>query len=265
MRSANPTLRAFETPQTWDQFQAAAAGRTPSVAVPGVMTVRGTAIKLGILIAIAAVAAVFAWSYVTQPGNQGTGLAIGLGALLGGGVLGLVITFAPRSAPYLAPVYAVAEGGVLAVISYVLTTRAVGTTDTGMIFQAVGLTFAIAGGLAIAFAAGLVRIGATAARVMVVACAGLVLYFIAILVCNGLLGMNLPNLYASASPMGIGFTVLCLVLASLFLVLDFQFIEAGVARGAPKHMEWYGAFGLLVTLIWLYIEVLRLLSKLRNN
>jgi uncharacterized YccA/Bax inhibitor family protein len=214
---------------------------------------------------LCAAAAVFAWGYITQPGNQQAGLMLGMGGLLGGLVLGLVITFVPRTAPYLSPVYAVAEGGVLALFSYFITVRAIGTADTGMIFQAVGLTFAIAGGLAVAYSAGLVRVGGTAMRVMIVAGAGLFLYFITLVVCNLFLGMNLPNLWASASPLGIGFTVLCLILASLFLVLDFQFIEAGVARGAPKHMEWYGAFGILVTLVWLYIEVLRLLSKLRND
>lgn len=267
MRTSNPALKAFATPQTWDQFTSGAGARSAGAvdAVPRTMTVRGTAVKLGIMIALAAVSAVFAWGYITQPGNQDSGLTIGIGALLGGLVLGLVITVAPRTAPYLGPVYAVVEGGVLALFSYIITTRAMGTPDTGMVFQAIGLTFALAGGLAIAYGAGLVRVGATATKVIVVAGSGLCLYVVALLLCNGVFGMNLPNLYTSASPLGIGFTVVCLILGSLFLVLDFQFVEAGVAQGAPKHMEWYGAFGILVTLVWLYIEVLRLISKLRSE
>lgn len=264
MRTGNPALRVFEQSQTWDQFQNRGAVAAPRAGA-GTMTVRGTAMKLGFLVALCAAAAVVTWGYLTQPGQQGLAIAIGLGGILGGAVLGLVISLAPRTAPFLSPVYAVAEGAALAAISYFIASRAMKTPDTGMVFQAVGLTFGIAGGLALAYSAGLVRIGGTMARVVLVAGTGLCLYVAALWICNGIFGMGLPNLYASRSPLGIGFTVVCLILASFFLVLDFQFVEAGVASGAPKHMEWYGAFGILVTLVWLYLEVLRLLSKLRND
>ena len=263
MRTGNPALRVFEQSQTWDQFRRGEAAAAPRAA--GTMTVQGTAMKLGFLVALCAAAAVMVWGYITQPGQQQMGWTIGLGGLLGGAVLGLVISFAPRTAPFLSPVYAVAEGAAMAAISYIVTTRFMKTADPGVIFQAVGITFAIAGGLAVAYTAGLVRIGGTAMRVMIVAGAGLCLYSLALIVCNLFLGLSVPNLWASASPLGIGFTVVCLILACFFLVLDFQFVEAGVAQGAPKHMEWYGAFGILVTLVWLYLEVLRLLAKLRQD
>ncbi|MEM9084187.1 MAG: Bax inhibitor-1/YccA family protein, partial [Planctomycetota bacterium] len=105
----------------------------------------------------------------------------------------------------------------------------------------------------------------TMTKVIVVAVAGLVVYWIALLVLNGLFGMGIPNLYSSASPLGIGFTAVCLILASLFLVLDFQYIERASEQDAPKYMEWYGAHALLVTVAWIYIEALRLLAKLRSR
>jgi uncharacterized YccA/Bax inhibitor family protein len=103
------------------------------------------------------------------------------------------------------------------------------------------------------------------AKIMAVAMLGLILYAVALLLCNGLLNMNLPNLWSSTSPMGIAFSGFVVLLASFSLVQDYQIIEESAAAGAPKHMEWYGAFALTVTLVWLYIEVLRLLAKLRGR
>ncbi len=258
MRTGNPALQAFQRPQTWADLDAAAAKARS-------MTLGGTVIACAVLFALCALSALFTWGYVTGGASQGTGIMIGLGGALGGLVLALVISFAPRTAPFLSPLYALAEGAFLAVLSYIITTRFMKQADTGLIFQAVGVTFAIAGGMLGAYAVGLVRIGGTGAKVMLVALSGLCVYALAIIVCNGLLGLNIPNLYSNASPIGIGFTALCVVLASLFLVLDFQHIEQGIKTGAPRYMEWYGAFGLLVTLVWLYIEVLRLLAKLKSE
>lgn len=258
MRTGNPALQAFHRPQTWADLDTAAKKARS-------MTLGGTVIATGVLLALCAVSAMFTWGFVSQPANFNTAIMIGLGGGLGGFVLALVISFNPKSAPFLGPVYAIAEGAFIAVASFLITTRFMKQADTGLIFQAVTITFAIAGGMLAAYAGGLIRIGGTVAKVMLVALSGLCVYVVAIIVCNGLLGMNIPNLYTNASPMGIGFTALCVVLASLFLVLDFQHIEAGIKTGAPRYMEWYGAFGLLVTLVWLYIEVLRLLAKLRSE
>ncbi len=258
MRSGNPALQVFERPQAWADLDAAARKAKS-------MTLGGTVIASSVLLALCAIAGMFTWGFLSQPGNQSVGITIALGGGLGAFVLGLIISFAPRSAPILAPIYAVGEGAVLAAISYVITTRFMKEADTGLIFQAITVTFAIAGGMLAAYGAGLIRIGSTAAKVMIVAITGLCLYALTIIVCNFFLGLNIPNLYASASPVGIGFTALCVVLASLFLVLDFQFIEAGVKNRAPRYMEWYAGWGLLVTLVWLYIEVLRLLAKLKSE
>jgi len=120
-------------------------------------------------------------------------------------------------------------------------------------------------GLLVAYGAGLVRVGGTAAKVICALVGAAFLYSIVLMVGNGLLGAGIPNLFWSASPLGIGFSVLMIVLASFVLILDFQFVEAGAANRLPKYMEWYAGVGLLVTLVWLYVEILRLLAKLRSD
>ncbi len=261
--SGNPTLRdeAFETTR-WED---AADARDR----PRVMTLTGTVNATAVLLALCAITAVTLWHFITASPSP----ALLYGSWLGGGLLGLVlavvISFKPRTAPFLAPVYAAAEGAFLAGFSYFVAATWVptktGEPDTGLIAQAVGLTFAIFAGMLVAYWARLIRIGPVFAKVMMTALIGLVLYALGLFLLNGLGGLGLPNLFWSSSPLGIGFSVLCLGLASLFLVLDFQFIEESVQNGAPKHMEWYGAFGLLVTLVWIYVEVLRLLAKLRSG
>lgn len=253
MRTSNPALIKLVNVDT---HQAEAAGT---------MTIRGTVIATGVLLAICAVSAIMAWGVVTTPENAAMIFPVGIGSLIAGLILGLIVTFAPRSAPFLGPVYAAAQGVFLACFSYIITARFIGTADTGVIFQAVVATFSVMAGLLIACSAGLVRIGATAAKVMIVLASGLVVYFLVFLVGNLLLGLSVPNLWASTTPLGIGFTAACVVLASLFLVLDFQFVQAGVENKAPRHMEWYAAVGLLATLVWLYIELLRLVAKLRGG
>jgi uncharacterized YccA/Bax inhibitor family protein len=136
---------------------------------------------------------------------------------------------------------------------------------SGLIFQALLATFGIAGGMLLAYTSRVIRGGPIFNKIVVTGTIGVAVYALGLLLLNGLFGLGMPNLFASASPIGIGFTVICVVLASLMLVLDFQMVEHGVKSGAPKYMEWYAAFGLLVTLVWLYIEVLRLIAKLRSG
>lgn len=266
-RTGNPALQTIANSTQGSGF---AAQRLPIgapidgarlAATGATMTIQGTAIKTAILAAICSSSAVLMWPMLGK-GDFGRFGPIG-GAILGL-ILGLVIPFAPKAAPILAPIYAVCQGVFLAGLSFFIANRYMGG-QTGIIFQAVGLTFGILFAMALAFSMGLVRIGGTFARVLMVGMGGLLAYSVAIIVCNGILGMSIPNLYSSASPLGIGFTVICLIMASLFLVLDFQFIEEGATAGAPKYMEWVGAFGLLATLVWLYIEALRLLAKLRSS
>jgi uncharacterized YccA/Bax inhibitor family protein len=189
--------------------------------------------------------------------------------MLGGLGLGLVIAFVPKLAPVLSTPYAALEGAFLAGLSLFVAERWLGGADNpeaiGTIFQAVVLTFAITAAMLIMYGTGIIRGGKVFTSILLTAGGGLMLYVAALWIGNGIFNAGIPNLYASNSPMGIGFTALCLVLASLFLVLDFRMIDEGVKRGAPKHMEWYGAFSLLVTMVWIYIEVLRLLAKLQSR
>lgn len=271
-RTANPALSTFTKPQTWaDLDQAEQKIKT--------MTIGGTVTATTILLGICAGTGVVAWSKfvpMIEAGNAGGVYPWLFGGMIGGFVFALIVMFAKRTAPLLAPVYAAFQSVFLAGLSIIIPLRYFGEVSstgqvtmpegaTTLVFQAIGLTFGILFALLAGYAAGLIRIGNTAKKVMFVAMGGLFVYMIAIFLLNGIFSVGIPNLWTDASPLGIGFSAVIVVLASFFLVLDFQFIEAGVKNRAPKYMEWYGAFGLMVTLVWLYIELLRLLAKLRSR
>ncbi|MBX3388903.1 MAG: Bax inhibitor-1/YccA family protein [Phycisphaeraceae bacterium] len=273
MNSGNPALRSgvFNRPvdaPRWDDLSA--------TSVPGAMTVRGTAIKAGFLLAICATSSIFAWlkfEPMYQAGNVGGIIPWIMGGGIGGLVLALIISFKPTTAPFLGPIYAAVEGLFIAGISLFLVAQAgaksagsgAAALNVGMIFQAASLTFGIAGAALLAYATGFVRLSPAAVKMVVVATGGVAVYAVALMLMNGVFGMGLPNLWSSASPLGIGFSLFVIVLASFNLVLDYQVIDEGAKAGAPKYMEWYGAFALTVTLVWLYIEILRLLSKMNRR
>lgn len=270
LQSQNPTLRAFEKPQGWADLDAREAKLK-------VMTYGGTITATSILLSIAASAAVLSWDAMTPGGLFAEPVLspmVAFGAGIVGFVLALVITFAQKTAPFLGPIYAAIEGVFLAGISLFVAQRflaepgpdgVVPAGATGLIFQALLVTFGIAGGMLLAYTSKVIRGGPIFNKVIITGTCGVALYAVVLLLLNGLFGMGIPNLFASASPIGIGFTAICVVLASLMLVLDFQMVDHGVKAGAPKYMEWYAAFGITVTLVWLYIEVLRLLAKLRSE
>jgi uncharacterized YccA/Bax inhibitor family protein len=251
LQSSNPTLKVFDQPQTLARGAA------------GAMTFGGTLAKTGILLGLCTTAAVTSWQYASAGAQSGNATLALLGSLIGGLVLSFVIMANPRTAPFLAPVYALLEGVVLGVISWYIPTM-FGKAPPEMVLQAVGLTLGISAALLVTYSLGLVRIGSTAAKVIAVACAGVCIYYTAVLLLN-LVGVPNASLGWKATPLGIGFSLFVIVLASLSLVMDFQQVEAGVQRGAPRHMEWYGAFSIMVTLVWLYVEILRLLSKLNRR
>lgn len=272
MNSGNPTLRAgvFNNPVNaprWDELAARQSGT---------MTVQGTAIKAGILLAICVVSSIFAWMKfepMYQAGNVGSMAPWVFGGAIGGLILSLIICFKPKTAPFLAPIYAAVQGLFIAGISLFLVAQAgaksagsgAATLNVGLIFQAASLTFGIAGAALLAYATGVVRLSPAAVKMVVVATGGVAVYALALMLMNGVFNMGLPNLWSSASPLGIGFSLFVIVLASFNLVLDYQVIDEGAKSGAPKFMEWYGAFALTVTLVWLYIEILRLLSKVNRR
>lgn len=275
IRTANPALRGFENPQRWDDL-ASGDGRTLD-APARVMTINGTVTATAILVGLCISTAVVAWtplSGMANNGNFGGLIGISIGAALVGLLVFLGMSFVHKLSPFLAPVYAILQGVYVSGFSIFIAARWLGPSEsgaavnpeaTGMIFQAVLLTFGVLAGLLMAYATGLVRIGGMMAKIMMCALGAVLLYMLALIVGNGFFNLGLPNLYADSSPLGIGFSLLLVGLASLFLILDFQFIEAGAQQRLPKYMEWYAGAGLLVTLVWLYIEILRLLAKLRGG
>jgi uncharacterized YccA/Bax inhibitor family protein len=262
MRTSNPAFSRQEAfaPREWGGIMADLQ-RSEARVASTTMTVRGTVVKTAILLAIAVIVAAFSWNGAQA--NPAIAMPMVLGGCFGGLVVGLIISFKPTSAPFLSPVYAVLQGLLLGVISLVVAKRA-GPQGAWMIAQAVSITLGILAALLIAFSMGLVRLGSTATKVVVVATGGVALIYAANIIMR-LLGFGGMGFIHEGTPLGIAFSVLVIGLASFNLVLDFQFVEHGVENRAPKYMEWYAGYGLLVTLVWLYIEVLRLLSKLREK
>lgn len=237
---ANPTLNA-------NVFLNAGNGATTDTSR---MTVSGTANKTSLLLAILAVSAGIAW---THPSG-----AFALGGLIVGLMLALIISFKPNTAPYLAPVYAVAEGLALGTVS-VLFSKAY----HGIVPEAVLATLGTAFALMLAYKAGWIRVTDKFRAIVVAATMGVALVYLAQMAL-GFFHVAIPGINGNGA-VGILFSVVVVGIAAMNLVLDFDMIETGAANGAPKYMEWYAAFGLLVTLVWLYLEILRLLSKAQSR
>ncbi|MFO0950725.1 MAG: Bax inhibitor-1/YccA family protein, partial [Isosphaeraceae bacterium] len=231
-------------------------GYGASVARPGVMTVQGTIGKTSLLLAILTATAFWSWnaaaSQQIQPG-------VFIAALVGTLVLALVTVFKPTLAMWTAPVYAAFEGVLLGGTSFIVERMARGGYP-GMAFQAVMLTAGVLCVMLFAYGSRLIRVTDKLRMGIVAATGGLCLFYLISMVLS-MFGMQMGFLRAP-TPLGIGISLLAVGLASFNLLLDFDFIERASRSGAPKSMEWYGAFGLMVTLVWLYIEILRLLSLL---
>ncbi len=258
MRTSNPAMQAFVKPQTWDALHKPAEKT---------MTVGGTVNAALILTGICAAAAVAAYGLLGQ--NPTLLFPVAMGSCLACFIGGFIVFRNPRSAPYLTPIFAAGEGLCAGAISLMVVRYwpAIDTKIAGpdLIVQAVLLTLGILAATLIGFRLGLIRIGGTAMKVIMVATAGVVIYYLAGWLIGMFINPGYRSLGWSSGWGGIAFSAFLVILASLNLVMDFQFIEAGVARKAPRYMEWYGAFGLLVTLVWLYIETLRLLAKLQSR
>ena len=224
-----------------------------------VMTLNGTVNKTGVLLLLTVITASFAWSQVqiTELGAVGAGPYVWGGAI-GGLILALVTTFKKTWAPVTAPLYALVEGFFLGAISSIFEAK-----FPGIVIQAVMLTFGTLFALLYAYRSGLNKATENFKLGVAAATGGIFLIYLATMVL-GLFNINIPYIHESGL-IGIGFSLFVVVVAAMNLVLDFDFIETGVEQGAPKYMEWYGAFGLMVTLVWLYIEFLRLLSKLQSR
>lgn len=222
----------------------------------GVMSLGGTIAKTFLLLALAIGSAMYTWTQVaTRPGQIGFLIMVGA---IGGLVVALVTIFVPRFAPVTAPIYAVLEGLALGGISTLYNAQ-----YRGLPVQAVMLTFAVFMVMLALYRFRIIRATERFRSVLLAAGMGLMLFYLVHLV-MGFFGTGI-GIVNGASPLGIGFSVVAAGIASFFLILDFDLVEEGIAKGAPKHMEWYAGFSLLVTLVWLYLELLRLLGKIRER
>ena len=239
LRSGNPALRS-------------SIFKKQSVnASLGVMTVSGTVNKTGISLLLLILSAGYSWG---NPAMHGMVLP----ALIIGVVLAIATVIKPTIGHITVPMYAVVEGVVLGVISMLAD-----ALYPGIAVQAIFLTFGTLGALLLAYKSGLIAATENFKLGVVAATGGIgILYLINFAM--GFFGSGI-SIMSSNNTMGILFSGFVVVIAALNLVLDFDFIEEGAENGAPKYMEWYGAFGLLVTLIWLYLEILRLLMKLQSR
>lgn len=269
-RTSNPVLSS-QTFQSGGQGVSDPFGQAMEGGRSDTMTVQGVVNKSFFLIGLTSAAAISAWQFMA---NKTISPAIPLVAgSLTAFVLSLVMIFAPRTTPWLAWVYALAKGPALAGISFLLAgileaklaAKGMGGTGAGlvMVFQAVVLTFGIFLALLLAYTTRIIRLSGAWKRGIIAATLGLCLFYLASFVLS-LFGVNIGFIYDSG-PIGIAFSAFVVVLAASNLVLDFQNIEETAQAGAPKWMEWFGAVGLLMTLAWLYIEVLRLLLKLKDQ
>jgi uncharacterized YccA/Bax inhibitor family protein len=246
MRTSNPTLN--------DQvFRAerAAFGQT--------MTVQGAVNKTGILLLCAIATAAWTWNMALHSDSPQAVMPLVLGGSIGGLVVALVTVFKKQWAMFTAPLYALLEGLVLGAVSAIFEAR-----YPGIAVEAVGLTFGTMLVLLLAYSTGMIRVSDKFRMGVVAATGGIAVFYLL----TWILGFFHIQLFASvygAGTIGIAFSVFVVIVAALNLVLDFDLVERGAAYGAPKYMEWYSAFALMVTLIWMYFEILRLLSKLRDR
>lgn len=244
IRTANPALssKAF----TYERGSSSSA-----------MTIGGTINKTGALLLLLLASAGVAWHQFFTVGPQVVVPWMFIG-MIGGFILALVTVFKKTWAPVTTPIYALFEGAFLGGLSGFMETQ-----FPGIVLQAVGLTFGVLVCMLVAYRSGIIKVTAKFRMGLISATGAICLVYLVTFVL-GLFGVGVPYIHGSGT-IGICFSVIVVVIASLNLVLDFDLIEQGTRAGAPKFMEWYGAFALMITLVWLYIEILRLLAKLNRR
>lgn len=228
------------------------------------MTVNGTVNKTALMLLMVVAAAIYTWNkfFNAIAVNPEAGSAAVMPWLIIGGIGGfitvLVTVFRPQSSGISAPIYAVFQGLLLGGLSAIFESM-----FPGVVMRAVALTLAVFMAMLFFYRSGIIKVTNKFKMGIFAATAGIALIYLVSFIA-GLFGAQLGFLHGNSN-FSIGFSVVVVAIAALNLVLDFSFIDDAAASGAPKYMEWYGAFGLMVTLIWLYLEILRLLSKLASR
>jgi len=222
------------------------------------MTIQGTVNKTGLLLFLVVVSAAWTWG-LSHSETPEAAFPWMIGGVIGGLITGFVTVFKKTWAPVTAPIYALLEGLFLGGISAIFQ-----RSYPGIAIQAVSLTFAVMFIMLLAYKFGIIRATRGFKLGVIAATGGIALVYVANMVMSLFFHSQMSFLYSS-TPLGIGISLFIVVIAALNLIIDFDMIENAARMGAPKYMEWYGAFGLMVTLIWLYLEILRLLSKTRSR
>ncbi|MEI9933949.1 MAG: Bax inhibitor-1/YccA family protein [Ferruginibacter sp.] len=246
-KSSNPTL----TPKIFDNAIV--------TDYSNVMTMRGTLNKFGFMLLMLLGSAYYSWKEFSEGGNVTPLIWIGI---IGGLVTALVITFKKEWAPYLAPFYGLMEGLFLGAISAAFN-DAFAAKAPNIIIDAVGLTFGTAIAMYFLYTFKVIKATEKVKSVIIGATMGIFVFYLITMIV-GFFGVNISFMNDS-SPLSIGISLFIVAIAALNLILDFDMIEQGSAAGAPKYMEWYCAFGLMVTIVWLYMEILRLLAKVSSR
>lgn len=248
-KSGNPTLR-------YSLFEQAGSVADQSQA----MTVNGTIGKVGILLALVVAGATFTWNLLGTF-NNGLLMPLTIGGAILGFILALVICFKSKTAPYLSPIYALAEGAFLGGFSVILNAK-----FPGIAFEAICLTVLVATLMLVLYRFRIIKATEKFRSVLILATAGIAIFYVISFILS-FFGVYSPLYLSSTAPLWltVGISLVVIVIASLNLILDFNFIEVGADYQAPKYLEWYGAFGLMVTLVWLYLEILKLLARLANR
>jgi len=246
-QSGNPTLteKIFNT------------SATRNAELQGVMSVRGTMNKFGFMLLMLMGAATYTWN-LYQTGNPGQMQTLMYVGIFGGMIAAFAIIFKPTWAPYIAPLYGLLEGLFIGGISAVMNDM-FAKSYPGLVMQAVGLTFGVAIAMFLLYNFRVIRATEKFKSILFAATLGIGIFYLLTMVFR-LFGVDMPFMYDS-SLLGIGISLFIVAIAALNLIMDFDMIEKGADAGAPKYMEWYGAFGLMVTIVWLYIEMLKLLSR----
>lgn len=223
------------------------------------MTIEGSVNKTLILLALVIGAAAFSWNHTFRAisGEVGMGAFIAGGAI-GGLIFALITIFKKEWSGVTAPLYAVCEGFFLGAISALFENE-----FQGIVFQAIGLTFGVLLVMLFLYRSRIIKVTEKLRMGVIMATGAVALVYLLSFVLS-FFSIRMPFIHEGGI-IGVGISLVIVGIAAFNLLLDFDFIEKGSARGLPKYMEWYGGFGLMVTLIWLYLEILRLLAKLRDN
>lgn len=246
-RSSNPTLQ--EKTYQGTILEGISTGEE--------MTVNGTMNKFGVLMALMVASTLFAW---TQFDKGSDPMPFMLTGVFGGLGLALVMMFKKQWSQYLAPGYAILEGLFVGSVSAMYN-----YAYPGLPTQAVALTLLVTLIMFLIYRFRIIKVTAKLRMVIVVATAAVAIFYMVQWITYLMMGSPVGSFTNAATPLGIGFSILVVGLAAFNLLLNFDMIEKGTEMRAPKYMEWYSAFGLLVTIVWLYLEILRLLSKFQRN